>query len=1027
MSAAGLRPQTKSSFWRQLLRSSLSGRLMRLLPFAAAVELILIVSVGYCLYETGQAAEHEYSLLQASSGLASVVQSGREFWEAAGRLRRDPSNREYAGFKRQEALLLSHVDTVSSALERVHINSDIVDDTRRSLSDFDKQGDEIFRRNQGVNKHGFNYDVWQAESFKSLNKSVELIDEVHKLVHAGQQKSQNFEQYVFILTYLALVLNVIFVVYGFHLIRSRITSPIVGLAASCDRILEGKVIPSVGSGANDEISALEDAFRKMSFALAEDDKRKKNFQDLFRNVLSKSLQTVDNGLTRIVDSSSVRQDITLNLLQMAQRCKRGLTHLSSILNSLSESINSDTGTNVVISSTEIYAASLVERSLIAIESLLKERKINVVQNLVAVTVHVDEQLIQRVMTNLLSNAIKFSPLNGQIGISIEEHGASWLFVVRDQGPGIPAEARKKLFMRFGKMDNRDGKTREGTGLGLVICKEIVEGHGGIIGCESTPGAGSSFWFRLPKNGKSQPVAVTVSSAVTRDSNAPKRLSNNPQLDAKGAHAGTAGGRRRGITRYYVILLLVFILSQSGLVLFLNGRFQQVRTEASLFHIRRERLVKTQELLGQLVKGKMQIVNAFDSGDTTKIAQAFNNFKETFATTSGLETQNAALDQEGAQILNQMFVRERQLTKLIYTLPQESQITQFQLALIYPSAKSALNKLESDCARLMELDQQSNQTSNVVGLNLRREIAFTLFLDLVVTVVLFILVMKHTMLLVQRANVLAEKARNFVEGELPEPSRDGNDEISWLDERFCEVAVQLNSMEEKRQSLLAIVNHDLRTPINSMLLTLELMVESASNFNHQTAQQIPHRMLMDALYSTKHALDGLFRRVNNFLLIERVQHAADTFKREKLAVDEIVEGLLQDLSSRGLIDSSRLLSEMDDPDANWIVTANRQLLEAMLSHLIVNACQYSSAPSPVTMTWFSSRDNRMYIEVKNVGKSISAELRPQLFERYRIVDDVAIPGIGLPLAFQIARLYQGDLQLASNIPNECVFRVSLPMC
>jgi signal transduction histidine kinase len=1019
MSAAGLRPQTESSFWRQLQRSSLSGRLMRMLPVAATVELILIVSVGYCLYETGQAAEREYSLLQASSGIAAVLRAGREFWESASRLRRDPVANEYIGFKRKEAALLENVDTISSALKAVQIKSDIVDDTKRSLSDFDKQGDEIFRRNAGTRREGFNYDEWQAESFKSLNKSVALIDEVHKLVHAGQQKSQNFEHYVFILTYLALIINVIFVVYGFQLIRSKITGPIVGLAKSCDRILEGKVIPEVASGVNDEISSLAEAFRKMSFVLAEDDKRKKNFQDLFRNVLSGSLQYVDGGLSRIMDAAGARQDITLNLLQMAQRCKRGLTHLSSILNSLSESVNSDSLTNVVVSPDEIDATVMVERALIGIESLLQERQINVVQNLARVAVHVDEQLMQRVMTNLLSNAIKFSPLRGQIAITIEEQGGSWLFVVRDQGPGIPPESRKKLFMRFGKMDNRDGKAREGTGLGLVICKEIVEGHGGLIGCESTLGAGSSFWFRLPKNGKAQPVAVTVSSASS--------LSQRENDDKKNARTRTASGRRQGITRYYVILLLVFIFSQSGIVLFLNGRFQQVQSEASLFHIRRERLIKTQELLSQLVKGKMQIVNAFESADTAKIAEAFNNFKEVFATTSGLETQNAALDQEGAQILNQMFVRERRLTKLMHSLPEGSQLSQFELALFYPTAKKAVNELEDSCARLMEIDQQSNRTSNVVGLNLRREIAFTLFADLVLTVLLFVLAMRHTVRLVQRANILAEKARNFVDGEVPEPSHGDNDEISWLDDRFCEVAVQLNSLEEKRQSLLAIVNHDLRTPINSMLLTLELLIESASQFNQQTAQQFPYRMLMEGLYSTKYALDGLFHRVNNFLLIERVQHAADTFKQEKLAVDEIVEGLIMDLSSRGVIDSNRLLSEMDDPDANWIVTGNRQLIEAMLSHLIVNACQYSSAPSPVTMKWFASKDNRMYIEVKSTGKIIGAELKAQLFDRYRVVGDTAIPGIGLPLAFQIARLYRGDLQLASNGFNECVFRVSLPMC
>jgi hypothetical protein len=59
----------------------------------------------------------------ASSGLASVLRSGREFWESAGRRRRDPNVREYASFKRQEALLLANVDTVSSALKRVHIEA----------------------------------------------------------------------------------------------------------------------------------------------------------------------------------------------------------------------------------------------------------------------------------------------------------------------------------------------------------------------------------------------------------------------------------------------------------------------------------------------------------------------------------------------------------------------------------------------------------------------------------------------------------------------------------------------------------------------------------------------------------------------------------------------------------------------------------------------------------------------------------------------------------------------------------------
>jgi signal transduction histidine kinase len=109
----------------------------------------------------------------------------------------------------------------------------------------------------------------------------------------------------------------------------------------------------------------------------------------------------------------------------------------------------------------------------------------------------DPDRIVQVFTNLISNAIKFTPKNKTVTVKVLKSKNPQLlrFEVEDQGPGIPAMHLKKLFNPFGQL--ADGKSKLGSGLGLVISKAIVEEHGGEIGVESTPGVGTIFWFEVP--------------------------------------------------------------------------------------------------------------------------------------------------------------------------------------------------------------------------------------------------------------------------------------------------------------------------------------------------------------------------------------------------------------------------------------------------------------------------------------------------------------------------------------------------
>jgi len=110
----------------------------------------------------------------------------------------------------------------------------------------------------------------------------------------------------------------------------------------------------------------------------------------------------------------------------------------------------------------------------------------------------DANRVAQVVTNLLSNAIKFSPPEGRIEVRAEIQGPMVRVSVRDGGEGIAPDDIPKLFRKFSQLDTGPTRRVGGTGLGLVICKGIVEQHGGSIGVESTQGEGSCFYFLMPR-------------------------------------------------------------------------------------------------------------------------------------------------------------------------------------------------------------------------------------------------------------------------------------------------------------------------------------------------------------------------------------------------------------------------------------------------------------------------------------------------------------------------------------------------
>jgi signal transduction histidine kinase len=109
----------------------------------------------------------------------------------------------------------------------------------------------------------------------------------------------------------------------------------------------------------------------------------------------------------------------------------------------------------------------------------------------------DPDRLRQVLRNLLDNAIKYSPGGGDVRVSLEPNGSAMRFAVHDEGIGFEPAQADAIFERFRRLDPNLTRGIGGTGLGLYICRELVERMGGRIWAESRPGEGSTFYFELP--------------------------------------------------------------------------------------------------------------------------------------------------------------------------------------------------------------------------------------------------------------------------------------------------------------------------------------------------------------------------------------------------------------------------------------------------------------------------------------------------------------------------------------------------
>jgi len=237
-----------------------------------------------------------------------------------------------------------------------------------------------------------------------------------------------------------------------------------------------------------------------SFLDVTDRKRAERMKDEFLSLVSHELRTPLTIIMGSLEAAATEGVLAEDIRDMIGAAKSSARDLGNILGDMLEMTREQAG-RLVLNRAPVDPRDLVNKVIAALKTAGARQKFTVRIGDEVPPVAMDPLRIEHVLHNLMENAVKYSPPESEITVTCRIEDGQLVTEVHDEGRGISKADQKKLFQLF----SRVGETERtpGTGLGLVVCKRLVEAHGGWINVDSELGKGATFSFGLPLELKSQ--------------------------------------------------------------------------------------------------------------------------------------------------------------------------------------------------------------------------------------------------------------------------------------------------------------------------------------------------------------------------------------------------------------------------------------------------------------------------------------------------------------------------------------------
>lgn len=984
--------QEKPGFQLAVSNSPLA-RLLLLLFFTLALVETAFISVLCCdIMSAEKAALKELRIVRASQNVSSALVAARRDWLALARVYDHPETKsfqtEYFALRRK---FTEMQQLATNSLREIGMHANSIDELDRQVQLLNHKSEEIISASGEARTQA--EEEYQMIAWQCSKALLRFMRQIHKLGSDPIRLDTVLGIDPLQLLYAAALANLLLLGGMILFIHRSISRPISRLYADCERIKLGQSLAKPEL-LRSEIGILQNSFYKMSEMIVENEKRRKSYLEFLQEVQTAAMLRVRNCLDQLAGSSS----LTERGLQTLNGSRKSLSMLIQILQSMAETLQ-DTET-IVLHCQSANTMQLLQTALAAVESLVEKKKINVVINAADEKIIVDPMLVGRVLVNLLSNAIKYSPDSAEIKVDISRTERFLRFSVRDFGPGMTREEQAKLFKKFSQVAAADGVKRAGSGLGLLICKRIVEAHGGEITCESEPQKGSCFWFTMPLDG----------SATQRVSTEQKN-EKSPTAERRFAKLG-----KSSINSKFALLLLVFLAMQSVAFVSLQGNLSESIERAHHYAEHKNKLFDAQDLFALFLLWGKQTEAALGREDYLAVSKTLPLLKEQINKAAELLSSSEPRSEAALELANVLKEQNHLLKFANYVISHLSELSG-RINEMIRTASEGSGRIEGGIDRVIKLENANFQTSFDWSQRLRFQMLFALMATAFGDLVVIAFAAFTGLRIAERISVLKMKADAFGQGQQIAPSLSGADELSHLDSRLCQLSAELHEAEVRRQELLAVINHDLRTPLTSILGTFELCeLGILGPVNESEAELVA---------GSQNQLEHMIAEVNDLLTIEKIDAGKFEIHSKSILIDELLDECMTLLTEK-LKAKGTLLSI--EPEANLLqakIKGDRQLLVRLCVIVLANAIEASPNGEQVKLRLRQEAD-QVVASIEDHGTGITQALLPEIFERFRFLDGKPLTGLGLPLAHRLCRLHGGSIQIKSSDSNGTAVEIAIPL-
>jgi PAS domain S-box-containing protein len=682
-------------------------------------------------------------------------------------------------------------------------------------------------------------------------------------------------------------------------------------------------------------------------------------------------------------------------------------------------------------------------------------------------VFVDREMWEKIVLNLVSNAFKFTHRGG-ITVAVEEHDGAATLEVRDTGVGIPADEVPHVFERFHRVRSTEGRSHEGTGIGLALVVELVRLHGGSVTVQSEVGRGSTFRVTIPTGSGHLPsdrlaaprslpstsvgAAAFVDEALRWDSRAPADEDNLPtpgsgravgSPDAKILLADDNADMRAYVSRLLrphwrvdevgdgeaalrairadkpdLVLSDVMMPRLDGL-----GLVREIRADPALRTL--------PVILVSARAGEESRLEGLQTGADDYLVKPFSARELVVRVNAHLEmarvrAEVAAERERTAAVLLKEENRYRALVEatsaIVWTADADGAVT---IASEWPEAMGPTPERfhgeawrdtihPEDRDRVFDTWARAMREQSAVSAEHRIRVGDGTYRWMSVTAVP--LVAADGGIESWVGTVSDIDARRSAEEAL----RARTAELQTVLDTAERARADAEEANRAKDEFLAVLSHELRSPMNAMLGWLQVLKKAGAR---------DPALLSRAVETLERNIWNQAQVINDLLDVSRIMAGKLQLEREWVDLGDVATNVVESL--RPAAESKRVALRLA-LEANALeVSGDSGRLRQVVSNLVGNAIKFTKAGGLVAVT-VDHRDGAGTITVQDDGEGIDPGFLPRLFERFQQADSSATRqhgglGLGLAIVKNLVVLHGGSIAAESDGPGRGArFTVTLPL-